>query len=87
MKNYLQKIGAAIVCVLILIFTLALSGCNKQLVDTKWKFTKATIDYGDHSVTYSVKSWNDYENSDVVQFVDTDGHVHLTHYENVILEN
>lgn len=82
------KIAITVMLVVALIFVIGLlSGCNKQLVDVNWRFTTATIDYGDHSETYSVKSWNDYENSDVVQIVDTDGHVHLTHYSNVVLEN
>lgn len=75
------------ICLALIFAVCLLSGCNKQLVDVNWRFTTATIDYGDHSETYSVKSWNDYENGDVVQIVDTDGHVHLTHYSNVVLEN
>ncbi len=59
-----------------------LTGCNKQILDTNYTFTKAIID-GVGKV--EIKSWNDYEQSDMVQVTDKNGVVYLTHSSNVVL--
>lgn len=67
-----------------LILAIALTGCgyNKQLIDLNYKFDKAYIE-GIGEI--NIKSWNDYENSDMVQVIANDGTVYLTHSSNVIL--
>jgi len=55
---------------------------NKQLIDTKWKFNKAIIE-GVGEVT--ITSWNDYDESDMIQVTTDDGTTYLTHSSNVIL--
>lgn len=62
---------------------IVLSGCNKQVFDFDYAFKEAyIIDTGE---TIKIKSWNDYDNSDMIQFTDTDGKVYMTHSSNVIL--
>lgn len=63
--------------------TMLLTGCNKQMFDFDYGFKEAyIIDTGE---TIKIKSWNDYDGSDMIQFTDTDGKVYLTHSSNVIL--
>ena len=62
----------------------SICGCNKQIVDLNYKFDKAHILLGDEAKEVSIKSWNDYENSDMVQITTTDGDVYLTHSSNII---
>lgn len=67
---------------LIIFGSVMLSGCNKQIIDLDYSFNYAVIE-GVGEV--KVKSWNDYENSDMIQVTDTDGSVYLTHSSNVAL--
>lgn len=65
------------------ICTMLLTGCNKQMFDFDYAFNEAyIIDTGE---TIKIKSWCDYDNSDMIQFTDTDGKVYMTHSSNVIL--
>lgn len=69
----------------ITIFILAclmLSGCNRQLIDTTWSYKYADIQ---GIGTVQIASWRDYENSDMVQILATDGNTYLTHSVNVVL--
>lgn len=80
-----KKISITILCSLVFIMIAAtFTGCgyNKQLIDLNYKFDKAYIE-GIGEV--NIKSWNDYENSDMVQVIANDGTVYLTHSSNVIL--
>lgn len=60
-----------------------LSGCNKQILDLDYAYKEVYII--DTQETIKIKSWNDYENSDMIQFTDTNGRIYLTHSSNVIL--
>ena len=75
--------------ILILLITgsVILTGCgNRQILDTKWTFTKAKISIGNEMIEVNVKSWKDYDNGDTsVQVVATDGTVYLTDKKNVLL--
>ena len=58
---------------------------NRSWFDTTYSFDRVQIAMPDGSVVEGkVQSWQDYENSDVVQ-VKVDGKVYLTHYMNVVL--
>lgn len=58
---------------------------NQSWFDTTWSFEHAQVDMKDGTcVKGKVETWQDYENSDVVQ-VKIDGKVYLTHYMNVVL--
>jgi ribosomal protein S1 len=64
---------------------LALTGCNKQIIDTTYNFNSAIISLPNGEiVTGKVQSWKDYENSDQVQ-VKIDGVTYLIHSMNVAL--
>lgn len=75
-----------IICVLLVFVLVLMAGCNKTVLYINWMFTKATVNYGDRVVTYDVEKWTRFDDSDMIQFTDTDGIVHLTHSANVILE-
>lgn len=58
---------------------------NQAWFDTTYTFDYAYVLAGDGVLIQgAVQSWQDYEDSDVVQ-VKIDGKVYLTHYSNVIL--
>lgn len=58
---------------------------NQSWFDTTYSFERVQIAMPDGSyVDGDVESWQDYENSDVVQ-VEVGGKVYLTHYTNVVL--
>lgn len=84
----MKKIVATLVLTVVVLFmvcTLAACG-NKDMFDTEYTFTKAVVALPDGTTeTYNIKSWTDYEDSDMVQFKTTDGKVYLTHSSNVLL--
>lgn len=61
-----------------------LTGCNRQLLDLNYDFRYAVIE---GVGTIEISSWNDYENSDMIQVTGKDGTVYLTHSSNVILKS
>ena len=67
---------------LICIACLSLAGCNRQIIDTTWAYKYADIQ---GIGTVEIVSWNDYENSDMLQVKAKDGNVYLTHSANVVL--
>jgi len=55
-------------------------------IDVKQEFTRAYLLLPDNSMrVLKVKSWNDYEYSDHLQFTTEDGRTYLTHASRVIL--
>lgn len=78
----MKKIIIAVLCI---VFALLLVGCNRQMIDLDYHFNNAYLVVGDEVKTIKVKSWADYENSDMVQITDENGVVYLTHSTNVIL--
>lgn len=75
------------ISLLVVVFAISalLSSCNQTVFDTKWHFDKAVIQLGAFAKTVRIESWTDFEDSDCVQFTDTEGNTYLTHYSNVIL--
>lgn len=81
-----------VVVVLVVVMLFAFVGTatawgNQALFDMTYKFDRAVITLPNEPDGYicgRVESWQDYENSDVVQ-VKVDGKVYLTHYSNVVL--
>lgn len=73
--------------ILLITGSMVLAGCgNRQIIDTKWTFTKAKITIGNQMIEVNVKSWKDYENGDTsIQIVADDGKVYLTDKKNVLL--
>lgn len=73
----------------LLIFSLLLSstlliGCNKQILDTTWKFDKAIIVIDDEKIEVDIDSWKDFDDT-TVQIKSKDGKVYLTDIKNVLM--
>lgn len=75
-----------IICILLaVIMIVAMTGCNRQLIDTTWSFERAVIFLPDgEKIEGKISSWRDYDTSDMIQ-VAIDGKQYLTHSSNVIL--
>lgn len=79
-----------VVCACLFIAALFCTGCahawgNQSWFDTTYSFEHVWIAMPDGScINGKCESWQDYENSDVVQ-VKVGGKVYLTHYMNVVL--
>lgn len=69
---------------IVVILTSLLTGCNKQIIDTTWKFNKAIIIIGEEKIEVDVDSWKDYDDT-TVQIKDKNGIKYLTDIKNVIL--
>lgn len=79
-----KKIFAVVMIVLV---TLSLYGCNKQIIDLDYNFNYAIIFLPNgEKIEGEVTAWNDYDQSDMIQ-VKIDGVVYFTHSSNVILEH
>jgi ribosomal protein S1 len=77
-----KLIAIALTAVLMLAM---LSGCNRQVFDTTYKYDRAIIHLPNGEIVDGkVQSWRDYENSDQIQ-VKIDGVTYLVHSTNVVL--
>ena len=63
-----------------------LTGCNRQIIDTTWSFNYAIIDTNDgNHIEGVVQSWNDYENSDMMQIELEGGKTYFCHSSDVTM--
>lgn len=70
---------------LLAVVIMALCGCNKQIVDTTYRFNRAIIFTTEGVIVDgSVQSWKDFDDGDQIQ-VKINGKTYLTHSSNVIL--
>lgn len=77
-----KKIATLLAAVMMLI---CLSGCNRQVFDTTYKYDRAIIRLPNGEIIDGkVQSWRDYENSDQIQ-VKIDGVTYLVHSSNIVL--
>lgn len=76
-----------IICLLLaLACMLCLCGCNKTVIDTKYHFNYAYVALPDGTcVEGPIKSWADWDDSDMLQVTFTDGATYYTHSSNIIL--
>jgi hypothetical protein len=66
---------------------LTMTGCNKQMVDTTYKFDEAIIKLPNGEIVNGdVNSWIDFPDGDQIQ-VKVNGVTYLTHISNVVLIN
>lgn len=66
---------------------LVLTGCgNKQILDTNFTFTKATIILGSKEIEVEVDTWRDFDDT-TIQIKAKDGTVYLTDVKNVLMTN
>ena len=64
---------------------LLLTGCNKSIIDTTYKFDRAVLTMPDGTVVCGeVESWKDYDDGDQIQ-VKIDGDTYLVHSSNIVL--
>ena len=69
----------------ILILMLALTGCNKQMVDLTYSYERAILSLPNGEVIEGkVSSWTDFEDGDQIQ-VRIDGKTYLVHSSNIVL--
>ena len=79
----MKKIFATLMITLLMVITL--SGCNKQVFDTTYKFDKAIISLPNGEVVEGkVEGWTDYEDGDQIQ-VKIDGVTYLVHSSDIVL--
>ena len=71
--------------VLLIVFTLMLTGCNYDVIDTTYRYERAVIELPDGEIIDGkVQSWRDYEDGDQIQ-VKIDGVTYLVHSSDVVL--
>lgn len=63
----------------LILATMSMTACNKQVVDFNYKFDKAIIDIGNDIITIDIKSWTDFDDGDQIQITDTNGKTYLVH--------
>ena len=89
MKKNIIAFAAFVLMAIVVMFMVSINSAhawgNQSWFDTTYSFEYVQIAMPDGSyVDGEVQSWQDYENSDVVQ-VKVDDKVYLTHYMNVVL--
>lgn len=79
----MKKILATII--ILMLFVVVMSGCNKQIFDTTYTFDKAIISLPNGEVIEGkIDSWTDYEDGDQIQ-VKINDITYLVHSSNVVL--
>lgn len=62
------------------------AGCNKQLVDTTFKYDRAVIMMPDGEIVdVGIKSWTDFEDGDQIQVKGDNGVTYLVHSSNIVM--
>ena len=70
---------------LVAVLVSSFTACNKQIIDTVYKYDRAIIYLPDGTVVDGkVQSWTDFEDGDQIQ-VKVDGKTYLVHSSNVVL--
>lgn len=74
-----------IVFLMIVVFVLCLSGCNRQIIDFTYRYDYAYISLpnGDY-IEGPIDSWRDYDDEDQLQ-IKIDGQTYLTHASRVVM--
>lgn len=82
MKRVLKIVFAI---ALVLLFAALLVGCNKQVIDTTFKYDYAVVSLPDGRIVEGqLQAWRDYEDGDQLQ-VKINGATYLVHSMNVAL--
>lgn len=82
----MKKLILAILLATLLFTATACTIGNRQVgIDTVQSFDHFKIILGDSTIEGKIKTWRDFDDSDVVQITSTDGTVYLTHYRNVLM--
>lgn len=71
-KNFVTIFGI----ITILLCLLFLTGCNKQVIDFDYKYTKAICQIGGETKEIEIKKWKDYD-GEQLQIKDKEGNTYL----------
>ena len=81
----MKKLKIVLLIVMILGGCLLLTGCNKQIIDTKYTFNRAIVTLNDGTrMEIEIAKWKDYE-GEQLQIIGKDGKVYLVSSYNTIL--
>lgn len=70
---------------LVVVMILAMTGCNKQMIDLTYSFERAIVYLPNGEVVEGkVSSWKDFDDGDQIQ-VKIDGKTYLVHSSNIVL--
>lgn len=84
-KDNARNAAIGAIFFIILFIYMLLSGCNKQMIDTTYKYNRAIIQLPDGTVIDGkVQSWTDFEDGDQIQ-VKIDGVTYLVHSSDIAL--
>lgn len=84
-KDNARNAAIGAIFFIILFIYMLLSGCNKQMIDTTYKFDRAIIQLPNGTVIDGkVQSWTDFEDGDQIQ-VKIDGVTYLVHSSDIAL--
>lgn len=71
-----KKFITVITLIVIMILVLLLTGCNRQVFDTKYNFRFAVCNYDGNAFTLRIKKWKDYE-GEQIQIIDESNNTYL----------
>ncbi len=81
----MKKIIAILLALVVVLGTMVLAGCNKQMVDLTYSYERAILSLPNGEVVEGkVSSWTDFEDGDQIQ-VRIDGKTYLVHSSNIVL--
>ena len=81
----MKKWMAVLLTLVLILATVVLAGCNKQMVDLTYSYEYAIIGLPNGEVVEGrVSSWTDFEDGDQIQ-VKIDGKTYLVHSSNIVL--
>lgn len=81
----MKKLKIVLLGIIILGGLVLLTGCNKQIIDTKYTFDRAIVVLNDGTrMEIEIAKWNDYD-GEQIQIIGKDGKVYLVSSYNTIL--
>ena len=81
----MKKMIAVLLALVVILSTVILAGCNKQMVDLTYSYEYAIIGLPNGEVVEGkVSSWTDFEDGDQIQ-VKIEGKTYLVHSANIVL--
>jgi hypothetical protein len=81
----MKKLKIVLLGIIVLGGCLLLTGCNKQIIDTKYTFNRAIVTLNDGTrMEIEIAKWNDYE-GEQLQIIGKDRKVYLVSSYNTIL--
>lgn len=82
----MKKIAAAFLIFIFVLGAFTMTGCNKQIVDLNYKYNYAIVSLmNGELIEGEISSWNDYNDSDMIQVIFTDGNIYYSHGSNILL--